>query len=96
MARRRAISAFAETLGLARTVFPYVESHNFYVEHWYHTLFWNKVREFGALLVDHEFIGDVEDIFYLNRHEVAVALDDVQITPAMAGHDPTPGNSGPP
>ena len=35
------------TSGLARTVFPYVESHNFYVEHWYHTLFWNKVREFG-------------------------------------------------
>ncbi|MGZ4323385.1 MAG: hypothetical protein ACXVHJ_15595 [Solirubrobacteraceae bacterium] len=43
-------TAFEQNLGLARTVFPYVESHNFYVEHWYHTLFWNKVREFGALL----------------------------------------------
>ena len=42
--------AFDQSLGLSRTVFPYVESHNFYVEHWYHTLFWNKVREFGHLL----------------------------------------------
>lgn len=44
------LAAFDQNLGLARTVFPYVESHNFYVEHWYHTIFWNKVREFGALL----------------------------------------------
>ena len=34
---------------LARTVYPYVENHNFYVEHWHHSLFWNKVRELGDL-----------------------------------------------
>ena len=33
---------------LARTVYPFVENHNFYVEHWHHSIFWNKVREFGA------------------------------------------------
>ena len=38
------------SLALARTVFPYVENHNFYIDHWYLTIFWNKVREFGALL----------------------------------------------
>ena len=27
-------AAFDAKLGLARTVFPYVENHNFYVEHW--------------------------------------------------------------
>ena len=42
--------AFDESLALARTVFPFIEDHNFYVEHRYFTLFWNKVREFGALL----------------------------------------------
>ena len=42
--------AFDEQLVLARTVFPHIENHNFYVDHWYHTVFWNKVREFGALL----------------------------------------------
>ena len=32
--RRRDRATFQAKLGLARTVFPYVENHNFYVEHW--------------------------------------------------------------
>ena len=72
-------AAFDQNLGLARTVFPYVESHNFYVEHWYHTLFWNKVREFGALLAHHDFLNDPEDIFYLQRNEVSDALVDLRL-----------------
>jgi phosphohistidine swiveling domain-containing protein len=72
-------AAFDQNLGLARMVFPYVESHNFYVEHWYHTIFWNKVREFGALLVHHRFLAQADDIFYLQRHEVADALVDVRL-----------------
>ena len=72
-------AAFDQNLGLARTVFPYVESHNFYVEHWYHTLFWNKVREFGALLARHRFVDDPEDIFYLQRSEVSDALVDLRL-----------------
>ena len=71
--------AFEQNLGLARTVFPYVESHNFYVEHWYHTLFWNKVREFGALLAAHRFLEDPEDIFYLQRNEISDALVDLRL-----------------
>ena len=35
---------------LAHRVFPYVEGHKFYCEHWYTNLFFNKIREFGALL----------------------------------------------
>jgi pyruvate,water dikinase len=70
---------FDDTLGLARTVFPYVESHNFYVEHWYHTVFWNKIREFGALLVRHEFFAHEDDIFLLHRHEVHIALHDLML-----------------
>jgi len=75
----QAVAAFDQNLGLARTVFPYVESHNFYVEHWYHTIFWNKVREFGALLAGHHFLDAGEDIFYLQRHEVADALVDLRL-----------------
>ena len=67
-------------------VFPYVESHNFYVEHWYHTIFWNKVREFGALLARHGFFADAEDIFFLQRHEVSDALVDLRLAWA-AGAD---------
>jgi pyruvate,water dikinase len=83
--------AFDEALGLSRTVFPYVESHNFYVEHWYHTVFWNKVREFGALLAEHDFIEDPEDVFYLQRHEVSDALVDLRLAWAAGskGRGPT-------
>ena len=31
-------------------VFPFVEDHNFYIDHRYLTVFWNKVRAFGGLL----------------------------------------------
>lgn len=70
-------NAFREQLGLARTVFPYVENHNFYVEHWHHTVFWNKMREFGQVLVKHGFFNEVDDMFYLHRYEVQSALYDL-------------------
>jgi pyruvate, water dikinase len=83
--------AFDESLGLSRTVFPYVESHNFYVEHWYHTLFWNKAREFGALLAQHGFLAEAEDIFYLQRHEVSDALVDLRLAWAAGSQGRGPG-----
>ncbi|MGE5745719.1 MAG: PEP-utilizing protein mobile subunit, partial [Solirubrobacterales bacterium] len=86
-----AAGAFDQSLGLARTVFPYVESHNFYVEHWYHTIFWNKVREFGALLARNEFLDDAEDIFYLQRNEVLDALTDLRLAWAAGSVGRGPG-----
>jgi pyruvate,water dikinase len=70
--------AFDEQLALARTVFPHIENHNFYIEHWYHTVFWNKVREFGALLARHGFLTDQEDIFFLRHDEVRSTLDELR------------------
>ena len=52
-------------------VFPYVEEHKFYCDYWFLTRWWNKVREFGALLAKHGFLEDAEDVFQLGRHEVA-------------------------
>ena len=43
-------AAFDQMLGLARVVFPYVEDHKFYCEHWFTTRFFGKIREFGELL----------------------------------------------
>ena len=83
--------AFDQNLGLARMVFPYVESHNFYVEHWYHTIFWNKVREFGTLLARHDFVADAEDIFFLQRHEVSDALVDLRLAWAAGSAARGPG-----
>jgi pyruvate,water dikinase len=69
--------AFAQMRELARTVYPFVENHNFYVEHWHHSIFWNRVREFGQVLVNGGFLDDAEDIFYLHRFEIHGALYDL-------------------
>jgi pyruvate,water dikinase len=71
--------AFDEALVRARTVFPYVEDHNFYIDHRYLTIFWNKVREFGALLARHEFLAESEDVFYLRHDEVRSALGELRL-----------------
>jgi len=71
--------AFDGLVNLARKVFPFVEDHNFYVEHWHHSIFWAKVRELGDLFVASGFFNDREDIFYLHRHEVSDALYDLLI-----------------
>ena len=76
---------FNDLLGLSRTVFPYVEEHKFFCDYWFLTRWWNKVREFGALLAEHDFLEDGEDVFQLSRHEVASALDELALTWATGG-----------
>jgi pyruvate, water dikinase len=76
---KRLRDAFDEQLALARTVFPHIEDHNFYIDHWAHTVLWNKVREFGSLLSEHAFLGDAEDVFFLRHEEVRLALEEVRL-----------------
>ncbi|MEX3509220.1 hypothetical protein CKW39_15030 [Kocuria sp. WRN011] len=68
---------FDQLLGLARTVFPYIEEHNIYVEHWSHNVFWKKTRELANLLVEAGLLEQADDFYYLNRFEVDMALTDV-------------------
>lgn len=62
---------------MSQKVFPYAENHLFYVEHWFHGVFWKKIRELSRIFVNHGFFGDVEDIWYLNRYEIQEALYDL-------------------
>ncbi|MCP4022962.1 MAG: PEP-utilizing enzyme, mobile region [Desulfobacteraceae bacterium] len=68
---------FDQLHGTSELVFPYVENHMFYVEHWFHSVFWNKMRDVSAILAQKQFINDVEDIWYLSRHEIKQALWDL-------------------
>ena len=68
--------SFDQTLAISKRVFPYVEDHLFYVEHWFHSVFWNKVREVADILVDAGFFEDRDDIWLLKRGEVRDALWD--------------------
>ncbi|MGZ4414317.1 MAG: PEP-utilizing enzyme [Gaiellaceae bacterium] len=82
---------FRDLLALSRTVFPYVEEHKFYCDYWFLTRWWNKIREFGALLAQHGFLDTGEDVFQLSRYEVASALDELLLTWATGGEPRGPG-----
>jgi len=70
-------AAYDQMIALAHRVFPYVEGHKFYCEHWYTNLFFNKIREFGALLAEHQFFATAEDVFHLTHHELKMAIIDL-------------------
>jgi pyruvate,water dikinase len=70
-------AAYDQMIALAHRVFPYVEGHKFYCEHWYTNLFFNKIREFGGLLAAHGFFPDAEDVFQLTHYELESAIIDL-------------------
>lgn len=76
-------TSFEQMLGLCRQVFPHAESHKFFIEHWGTSLFFNKVREVGAVMAENGLLEHAEDVFYLNIHEVREALSDLGL--AWAG-----------
>ena len=70
-------AAFDQMLAVSHLVFPYVEDHKFYCEHWLTTSFFNKIREFGTLLARFEVIETGEDIFHLHHTEINSVLTNV-------------------
>lgn len=85
---------FAAKLDLARQVYPYVENHNFHIEHWAMGVFWRRSRELSALLHRAGFWPGANDMFYLTRDEVRAALFDyasgwaIGVEPAGPGRWP--------
>ena len=77
-------AGFDNLLALSRQVFPFVENHNFYVEHWHHSIFFNKVRELGSVMVAGGMLEDADDIFFLHRYEVYSLLYEVEVRWAIA------------
>ena len=72
-------AAFDQMLGLCRLVFPFVEDHKFYCEHWFTTRFFQKVKEFGALLARFGVIAEADDVFHLHHTEIDQALADLSL-----------------
>lgn len=62
---------------LAKVAYPYVENHNFYIEHWTMGTFWRKVRELSRVFIEHGFWKEEGDLLYLRRDEVREALFDL-------------------
>jgi pyruvate,water dikinase len=72
-------ATYDQLIALAHRVFPYVEGHKFYCEHWYTNLFFNKIRQFGALLARHGFFEREEDVFHLTHYELESAIIDLSL-----------------
>jgi pyruvate,water dikinase len=70
-------AAYDQMIALAHRVFPYVEGHKFYCEHWYTNLFFNRIREFGRLLSGHGFFAAEDDVFHLTHYELEAAIIDL-------------------
>jgi pyruvate, water dikinase len=85
-------AAYDQMITLAHRVFPYVEGHKFYCEHWYTNLFFNKIRDFGALLARHGFFADAEDVFQLTHYEVESAIVDLMTAWSTGSKPRGPGH----
>ena len=69
--------AFDGAYNIVRTIYKYAEDHLFWVEHWFHTIWFSKLREFGNLLVNNGMINEVNDLFMFNRYEIPELLTEV-------------------
>jgi pyruvate,water dikinase len=76
---------FDQLVGLARTVFAYIEEHVLYIEHWMWATFWAKSKELSRALTAMGAFDDPEDMFFLRRTEVSEAIYDVVASWSVGG-----------
>jgi len=68
---------FDDTYELTRRIYTFAEDHLFWVEHWFHTIWFRKIREMGSVLVKYGMLKEVDDIFLFNRFEIPVMIEDL-------------------
>ncbi len=69
--------SFDDAYNTIRTIYRYAEDHLFWVEHWFHTIWFQKIRELGTLLVNNGMLNEVDDIFMFNRYEIPELLTEL-------------------
>jgi len=84
--------AFDGAYNTVRTIYRYAEDHLFWVEHWFHTIWFAKIRELGTLLVDNGMINEPDDIFMFNRYEIPELLTEVSTAWALGVGVPVRGD----
>jgi len=72
-----------------RTIYTYAENHLFWVEHWFHTIWFDKMRDFAKLFVKQGVLRDEEDFFMFNRLEVPYLIEDTATSWALGENIPT-------
>jgi pyruvate,water dikinase len=84
--------AFDDAYNTIRTIYRYAEDHLFWVEHWFHTIWFDKIRKFGQLLVNNGMLEKMDDIFMFNRYEIPQLLTEVSTGWALGVDIPMRGD----
>jgi pyruvate,water dikinase len=84
--------AFDDAYNTIRTIYRYAEDHLFWVEHWFHTIWFAKIRRLGSLLVDNGMLAEVDDIFMFNRYEIPEILTELSTGWALGVDIPLRGD----
>jgi pyruvate, water dikinase len=82
---------FDDAYQVVRSIYRYAEDHLFWVEHWLHTIWFEKIRQYGNVLVNHGLIEEADDIYLFNRFEVPMLLEDLATSWALGVGVPTRG-----
>ncbi len=83
--------SFEDAYNVVRSIYRYAEDHLFWVEHWLHTIWFRKIREFGTILTKNNLLKKPDDIYLFNRFEVPVLLEDLATTWALGEGVPSRG-----
>jgi pyruvate,water dikinase len=83
--------SFEDAYNVVRSIYRYAEDHLFWVEHWLHTIWFRKIREFGSILTKHNLLKRPDDIYLFNRFEVPMLLEDLATTWALGEGVPSRG-----
>jgi pyruvate,water dikinase len=83
--------SFDDAYNTIRTIYRYAEDHLFWVEHWFHTIWFQKIRDIGSLLVNNGLLNDVDDIFMFNRYEIPELLTELATAWALGVGIPVRG-----
>jgi pyruvate,water dikinase len=75
--------SFEDAFKTVRTIYRFAEDHLFWVEHWLHTIWWQKIRDIGKLFVKQGMLKEVDDIFMFNRFEVPQLIEELVIAWAL-------------
>ena len=83
--------SFDDAYNVVRSIYRYAEDHLFWVEHWLHTIWFRKIREFGNILTKNHLLKNPDDIYLFNRFEVPMLLEDLATTWALGEGVPSRG-----
>ena len=75
--------SFEDVYKTVRGIYRFAEDHLFWVEHWLHTIWWQKIRDIGKLFVKQGMLKEVDDIFMFNRFEVPELIEELVIAWAL-------------